>query len=166
MPTIDLGSVVGPQGPQGPQGATGATGAQGAAGPNQINGNTSTTLSGVLAGNGSTVTTKAVDSTPDSSHTDNLISSAGVANALAKEILYYKDQVVSPAQNAQIMIIPATGTDDSITTNTVVIGCVFADPAAVSGSDITWRSYEGYITFSGTCFAATTANVTLGRKGN
>ena len=79
MPTIDLGLVVGPQGPQGetgptgatgatgatgptgptgPQGPTGATGAQGPtgpAGPNSVSGTTATTLTGILKGNGSTV---------------------------------------------------------------------------------------------------------------
>lgn len=82
MPTIDLGSVVGPQGPQGAQGATGATGAQGSPGPNQVSANTSCSLTGVLKGNNSKVTTIPVDSTPDAAHTGNLISSAGVANAM------------------------------------------------------------------------------------
>lgn len=106
MPTIDLGLVVGPQGPQGQTGPTGATGAQGPQGatgptgpqgetgpqgiqgpqgdpgPNSISSSTGTTLTGVLAGNGSTVGTKTVDSTPDSSHTANLITSAAVADAI------------------------------------------------------------------------------------
>lgn len=107
MPTIDLGPVVGPQGPQGETGATGATGAQGPTGPqgptgatgatgpagetgpqgpdgpNVVSGTTATTLTGILKGNGSTVETATVDSTPDSTHTGNLISSAGVSDALA-----------------------------------------------------------------------------------
>ena len=110
MPTIDLGLVVGPQGPQGetgpqgatgaqgpqgptgptgatgPQGATGATGAtgpQGPAGPNEVTASTATDLNGVLAGNGSTVGVKTVDSSPDASHTGNIITSAAVATALA-----------------------------------------------------------------------------------
>ena len=82
MPTIDLGSVVGPQGAQGPQGATGATGAQGAAGPNQVTAATSTTLTGALVGDGSTISARTIDSTPSSSHTNNLISSAAVADAI------------------------------------------------------------------------------------
>ena len=55
----------------------------GDAGPNSISGTTATTLTGILKGNGSTVETATVDSTPNASHTGNLISSAGVAGALA-----------------------------------------------------------------------------------
>lgn len=79
MAEYDLGQVVGPQGPQGPagptgpagpQGETGATGPQGPAGPtgpqgpqgntgeqgpNQITGSTATSLTGLLKGNGATV---------------------------------------------------------------------------------------------------------------
>lgn len=54
MPTIDLGSVVGPQGPQG---NTGPQGPQGNPGPNEILTTTETALEGILAGNGSTVET-------------------------------------------------------------------------------------------------------------
>ena len=82
MPIIDLGSVVGPQGPQGATGATGATGAQGNPGPNSVGTSTSTTINGVLAGNGSKVVSKTVDSEPNSSHASNLITSAAVADAI------------------------------------------------------------------------------------
>ena len=81
MPTIDLGQVVGPQGPQG---ATGPTGATGPAGPNSISGSTATTLTGILKGDGSSVGTATVDSAPDGSHTDHLISSAGAAKQIIK----------------------------------------------------------------------------------
>lgn len=57
--------------------------AAGAYGPSIITASTATDLNGVLAGNGSTVTTKTVDSSPDASHTGNLITSAAVAAALA-----------------------------------------------------------------------------------
>ncbi len=50
--TVDLGSVIGPQGPQGVQGIQGV---QGDPGPNQVNNTTGTNLTGVLTGNGSTV---------------------------------------------------------------------------------------------------------------
>ena len=94
--------ATGPTGPAGPQGETGP---QGDPGPNSVSSSTGTLLSGILKGNGSYVTTAtagtdygtyskpaggiptsdlaSVDSTPDSSHTGNLISSAGVADALA-----------------------------------------------------------------------------------
>lgn len=83
----------------------------------------------------------------------------------AKEIMYFASQTVSVASNAQIMRIPASGTNSNITTNTVVLECTFAAPSNIT-SDVSWQSYAGYITFSGTCTSATTANVTLGQKGN
>lgn len=64
------------------------------------------------------------------------------------------------------MRIPAgSATDPNITTDTVVLDCTFAAPANIT-SNITWTSYAGYINFVGSCSASTTANVTLGRKGN
>lgn len=86
-------------------------------------------------------------------------------NDLEKKVLYYQNQAVSVATSAQIMRIPASGTSTLITTNTVVLECTFADPANIV-SDVTWTSYAGYITFTGTCTAATTANVVLGSKSN
>jgi hypothetical protein len=47
----------GPQGIQGPTGATGATGPAGPAGPNLIDNTTATTFTGILKGNGATITT-------------------------------------------------------------------------------------------------------------
>jgi len=46
---------VGPMGPTGPTGATGAAGSNGAAGPNIVTTSTSTTITGLLKGNGSNV---------------------------------------------------------------------------------------------------------------
>lgn len=60
MPSIDLGSVVGPQGAQGATGPQGPQGPQGEAGPSQVTGTTSTTLTGLLYGNGSAVGTKQI----------------------------------------------------------------------------------------------------------
>lgn len=56
MPVIDLGSVVGPTGATGATGATGPQGIQGNPGPNQVTANTSTTLNGLLHGNGNNIT--------------------------------------------------------------------------------------------------------------
>lgn len=89
-----------------------------------------------------------------------------VADATArKNVLYYTNQTVSVATSAQIMRIPASDTDSDITADTVVLACTFANPSYVT-SDVSWTSYDGYITFSGTCTAVTSANVVLGRKGN
>lgn len=82
MPVIDLGSVVGPAGATGATGATGPQGIQGNPGPNQVTANTSTTLDGILMGNGNNVATATVDSSPSTSHASNLISSAAVADAI------------------------------------------------------------------------------------
>ena len=185
MPTIDLGLVVGPQGPQGPTGATGATGATGPAGPtgatgatgpqgpqgetgpqgnpgpNSVSSSTATTLNGVLAGNGNNVTTKTVDSAPDSSHTGNLISSAGVADALAKEII-------------SVALGSKTGTGSSvtwsksniaaITENHVVLAYELGTPAAQVGN-LTWTTSAGAISVSGNINGTTTLTVILGIVG-
>ena len=86
-------------------------------------------------------------------------------DALDDKILYYTSQTVSAATSAQIMRIPSSGTDSAITTDTVVLECTFAAPSYIT-TDVTWTSYDGYIAFTGTCTTATTANVTLGTKGN
>lgn len=76
-------------------------------------------------------------------------------------VTYFTSQTVSVASNAEILRI----TDTSITTDTVVLGCVFDNPSYISG-DVSWTSYAGYISFIGTCTVATTADVTLGTKIN
>lgn len=78
MPTIDLGSVVGPRGEQG---NTGPQGPQGVAGPSLISTTTQTTLTGVLAGDGSVVGVRAVDASPTANST-NLAQSGGVKAAI------------------------------------------------------------------------------------
>lgn len=79
----------------------------------------------------------------------------------AGAISYYQSQTTSVASNAEILRI----TDSSITTATIVLECTFANPSAISG-DVSWTSYNGYISFIGTCTSATTANVTLADKTN
>lgn len=83
------------------------------------------------------------------------------ADITAKGVRYYASQTVNVASNAEIFRI----TNASITTDTVVLECVFADPSYIT-SDITWTSYSGYIAFTGTCTTATTANVTIATKVN
>lgn len=87
-----------------------------------------------------------------------------------KNILYFSSSgnnamTVNVGSNTQIGRIPASGTNSLITTDTVVLSCVFADPSKIT-SNVTWTSYNGYVTFTGTCTAVTSANVILGRKGN
>jgi len=76
-------------------------------------------------------------------------------------VLYFYNRTVSVATNAEILRI----TDSAITINTIVLECTFANPSAISG-DVSWTSYNGYISFTGTCTSATTANVTLADKTN
>lgn len=90
-----------------------------------------------------------------------IATTAFVRGELDKEILYFVQQSVSVATNATIMQIA----DSRITANTVVLECTFADSSNIA-SNVSWISSAGSITFSGTCVAATTANVTLGIKGN
>lgn len=75
--------------------------------------------------------------------------------------MYYYEQTVNTATNAEIMRI----TDSRINTNSIVLECTFANPEYIT-SDVTWTSYAGYIAFTGTCVAATTANVTIGYMSN
>lgn len=84
MPVIDLGSVIGPQGVQGAAGQRGPQGIQGNPGPNQVTGSTSTTLSGILQGDGSRISTKQLDSVP-TADSANLVTSGGIFNALSEK---------------------------------------------------------------------------------
>lgn len=76
-------------------------------------------------------------------------------------VLYFYNRTVSAATNAEILRI----TDASITANTVILECTFDNPSAISGT-VAWTSANGYISFTGTCKSATTANVTLADKIN
>ena len=105
--------------------------------------------------------TPAAPTASSGTNTTQIATTAYVQGELAKEILYFYQQSVSAANNAQILQI----TDTSITTNTVLLNITFAAPANIT-SGISWQSFNGYITFTGTCTAGTTANVTLGQKGN
>lgn len=111
------------------------------------------------------------DTTPTTGST-NPVTSGGLASefsayaqTIVKRVLYYPGEAVSAATSAQIMRIPASGTDSKIGVGTIVLDINFADPGNIT-SAISWESFAGYIIFTGTCTAATTANVVLGTKGN
>lgn len=76
-------------------------------------------------------------------------------------IYYFYQQRVSVASSAEILRISS----NLITENTIVLECTFNSPFAISGG-VTWTSYNGYISFIGTCIKATKANVVLANKGN
>lgn len=99
---------------------------------------------------------------------DKASGSAGTVKALLtgviltkKDIMYFDTQAVSTGTNSEILRIE----DASITTDTVVLECTFANPLNIT-DNVTWASYNGYISFIGSCSTATTANVTLATKGN
>lgn len=85
MPYIDLGRVIGPQGEQGPQGPQGPSGGVGPAGPNQVTGATSTTLNGILQGNGATIQAIGTDAAPVAG-SNNIVRSGAVFNALNRKV--------------------------------------------------------------------------------
>lgn len=155
MGKYDLGPVVGPQGPQGATGPQGAAGPQGLPGPNEITGSTATSLNGVLAGNGSTVGAKTVDSAPDASHTGNLITSAAVAN----QVLRFTGVATGTGGTL------CTVSNAAITVDHVVVECVFAAPENITGN-VTWTTAAGSLTLTGSASAATSVSITLVRKGN
>lgn len=160
MPSIDLGSVVGPAGAQGPQGATGATGAQGPSGPNQVSATTSTTLVGILKGNGTVVGVATVDSEPDATHPDNLITSAGVADALAKEIIKVNFGTLT-GTGASVTVSKSNA---KITANHELIGYELGTPSALTGN-LTVTTSAGAVSVSGAINGSTTLIIYLGLPG-
>ena len=94
-----------------------------------------------------------------------IATTAYVQGEVAKQIQYFYQQAVSTGTSAQIMRIPASGTNNNINTDTVVLSIEWANPSAIT-SGVAWESFDGYITFVGTCTAVTTANVAVGQKGN
>ena len=122
--------------------------------------NSLSSLNGVLAGNGSTVTTKSVDSAPDASHTSNLISSSGVANALAKEII----KVALGSQTGTGGSVTWSKSSASITAEHEVLAYELGTPAAQTGN-LTWTTSAGAISVSGAVNGTTTLTVILGIVG-
>ena len=82
-----------------------------------------------------------------------------VENKVDNKILYFVNLPVSVASNAEIFRI----TDDTITTAYVVLECYFTNRGSIEG-DVTWTSYNGYMSFTGTCTSATTANVVVAQR--
>ena len=154
MPVIDLGSVVGPAGPRGEAGATGAPGIQGNPGPNQVTGQTSTNLNGVLFGNQSKVTVKPVDATP-TADSGNLVSSGGVKAAMDSEVIV----VNIPAFSA----LPQTVSNAAITANHVLQRAELGTPSAQTG-DWTVTTSAGSVEISGTIDGTTAITLYLAER--
>lgn len=81
-------------------------------------------------------------------------------NVLNDEVLYFTAQPVASSTGNILDISNAKITEDY-----VLLECTFANPTYIT-TELTWTTSAGHFTLNGTCVAATTANVTLGKKGN
>ena len=138
----------------------GAKGDKGDPGLNQISTATETNIVGILSGDGNNIGTTAVDSEPNAANTGHLISSAAVANAMAKEILY-ADFGTLTGTGAQVT---KSISDTAITTAHNLIGYYVGTPAAMMG-DITVTTANGSVNISGIINGSTTLVVVLGKYG-
>ena len=80
--------------------------------------------------------------------------------ALTKQTLYFTS-VACAATTGNF----ATVSNANISADHVVVECTFANPAAIT-TDVSWTTANGSLTLNGTCASATTANITLSKKGN
>ena len=135
------------------------------AGPNSVSASTATTLTGVLAGNGSTVTTKAVDTAPVSGSAD-LITSGAVA---AVEAAARNKRIRVPASGTMAVAAATTAadiasaSDERITAAHEVVHWVVGNPV-MQTSAWTVTTAAGSVTVNGTCNGATTLVLYLERN--
>ena len=80
--------------------------------------------------------------------------------AINDKILYFTSQAVS-ATTGNILDI----SNAKITADYVLLECTFANPVNIT-KKLTWTTSAGHFILNGTCTSATTANITLGKKGN
>ena len=104
----------------------------------------------------------------DNSHVErvNITNELKLKADFAKEILFF-GTATNNAMAISVGTNQVIGTimDSLITSNMVLLNCTFANPSYIT-SDIQWETNNGSITLSGTCTAATSADITLGLKGN
>lgn len=93
-------------------------------------------------------------------YTNLLKSFFAQKQALTEQTLYFTS-VACAATTGNF----ATVSDSSISVDHVVVECTFTNPAAIT-TDVTWTTANGSLTLNGTCASATTANITLSKKGN
>ena len=165
MPTIDLGSVVGPQGQQG---NTGPAGPQGVAGPSLVSASTQTTLTGVLAGDGSTVGIRAVDATPVANST-NLAQSGGVKTYTDDKVIRIPASGSLTVSTASTAGVIAYSDDSRITGDYHLIhweigNIAYQTSAWTVTTTTTPASGSHKLTVSGTCSASTTIVLYLERS--
>lgn len=164
MPTIDLGSVVGPQGQQG---NTGPAGPQGVAGPSLISASTQTTLTGVLAGDGGTVGIRAIDPTPVANST-NLVASGGAKTYTDDKVIRIPSSGTLTVSAASTAGVIAYSDDSRITSDYHLIhweiGDIRRQTSEWTVNTTTNPTSGGHkLTVSGTCSAATTIVLYLER---
>lgn len=145
MPIIDLGSVMGPPGQDG-VGTKGDKGDRGPDGPSQVTGSTSTTLNGLLYGNGSTVGTKVfgADYTVYATESNIRVTFASISGTGGT--------------------VTKTASNGLITANHEVVHVQWGNPAAQIG-DVSWSTGAGTFTISGTFNGSTTAYFVLMKRG-
>lgn len=83
-----------------------------------------------------------------------------VDEALANQILYFSGQTCNATTGNF-----CTVSSSEITSDHVVTECVFANPSYIT-TDVTWTTSSGSLVLNGTCSTATTATITLAKKGN
>lgn len=83
-----------------------------------------------------------------------------LTNYKAQAVLYFTS-VACAATTGNF----ATVSNASITADHVVVECTFDNPSAIT-TDVTWTTASGSLTLNGTCASATSANITLAKKGN
>lgn len=112
--------------------------------------------------NGTTTDVMMVDTTPTDGSMNPITSDAvyDLKGAINQEILHFSGVTVS-ATTGDI----ATISNENITADHVLLECYFAVPAYIT-TNVTWTSAAGSFKLNGTCSTATTANITLGKKGN
>lgn len=88
--------------------------------------------------------------------TPSAVKTAYDLAASKSKLVRFTAQAVSVASGAEIFRI----TDSDITTDTEVVSVEFADPSYITAGG-SWTSYTWYVAFTGTCTAATTADVIL-----
>lgn len=80
--------------------------------------------------------------------------------AIKDNILFFTNQAVAAATGNILDISNA-----KITADYVLLECTFATPTNIT-TKLTWTTSAGHFILNGTCTTATTANITLGKKGN
>lgn len=141
----------------------GADGEKGEPGLNQISTATSTSINGILSGNGSNIGTATVDTEPaDNSH---LITSGGVYtainNAVTGEIL---EVSLGPQTGDGSSVTWSKTGDSTITADHILLDYSLSNPAAQVGT-LSWQTSAGGVSVSGAINGTTSLTVVLGKRG-